>query len=63
MLKRLIEQSVDIVGKPVEEMTYKEKAEAIKFLNECGAFLITKATDVVAEYFGISKYTIYNHIK
>ncbi len=63
MLERLIQQSVDVVGKPVEEMTYKEKAKAIKFLDDCGAFLITKATDVVAEFFGISKYTIYNHIK
>lgn len=62
MLERLIRQSVEIVGKPVSEMNYKEKARAIKFLDECGAFLITKATDVVAEFFGISKYTIYNHI-
>ena len=63
MLERLIRQSVDLVGKPVSEMTYKEKAVAIKYLDETGAFLITKATEAVAEYFGISKFTIYNHIK
>lgn len=63
MLERLIKQSVEVVGKNVDEMTYKEKAVAIKFLDDCGAFLITKATEVVAEFFGISKYTIYNHIK
>jgi predicted transcriptional regulator YheO len=63
MLDRLILQSVDKVGKPIDEMNYKEKSVAIKFLDECGAFLIKKAGDKVAEVFGISKYTIYNHMK
>lgn len=63
MLDRLILQSVEKVGKPIDEMNYKEKSIAIKFLNECGAFLIKKAGDKVAEVFGISKYTIYNHMK
>ena len=63
MLDRLIIQSIDIIGKPINKMSYKEKSIAIKFLNESGAFLITKAADKVAEVFGISKYTIYNHMK
>jgi len=63
MLDRLILQSIDKVGKPINEMNYKEKSIAIKFLDECGAFLIKKAGDKVAEVFGISKYTIYNHMK
>ncbi|MFK5884093.1 MAG: helix-turn-helix transcriptional regulator [Candidatus Izemoplasma sp.] len=63
MLDRLIFQSVEKVGKPIDEMNYKEKSVAIKFLDECGAFLIKKAGDKVAEVFGISKYTIYNHMK
>ena len=63
MLDRLILQSVDKVGKPIDKMNYKEKSVAIKFLDECGAFLIKKAGDKVAEVFGISKYTIYNHMK
>lgn len=63
MLDRLIFQSVEKVGKPIDEMNYKEKSVAIKFLDECGAFLIKKAGDKVADVFGISKYTIYNHMK
>ena len=63
MLDRLISQSVDKIGKPIDKMNYKEKSVAIKFLDECGAFLIKKAGDKVAEVFGISKYTIYNHMK
>ena len=62
MLDRLIMQSVEKVGKPIEKMNYKEKSVAIKYLDECGAFLIKKAGDKVAEVFGISKYTIYNHM-
>lgn len=63
MLNRLILQSIDKVGKPIANMNYKEKSIAIKYLDECGAFLIKKAGDKVAEVFGISKYTIYNHMK
>jgi len=63
MLDRLILQSIDKVGKPINDMNYKEKSIAIKFLDDCGAFLIKKAGDKVAEVFGISKYTIYNHMK
>ena len=32
------------------------------FLNEAGAFLVTKSGDKVAKYFGISKYTLYSYI-
>lgn len=63
MLDQLIIQSVEKVGKPIDEMNYKEKSIAIKFLDDGGAFLIKKAGDKVAEVFGISKYTIYNHMK
>lgn len=63
VLDRLILQSIEKVGKPIDQMNYKEKSIAIKFLDKCGAFLIKKAGDKVAEVFGISKYTIYNHMK
>ena len=34
----------------------------IQFLNQSGAFLVTKSGDKVAKYFGISKYTLYSYI-
>jgi predicted transcriptional regulator YheO len=43
-------------------MSKEQKIEAIQFLNDAGAFLITKAGDKTAEFFGISKYSIYNYI-
>ncbi len=62
LLDDLIEQSVALVGKPVALMNKDDKVRAIRFLNEHGAFLVTKSGDKVAKYFGISKYTLYSYI-
>ncbi|MCI8294228.1 MAG: transcriptional regulator [Hespellia sp.] len=62
LLDELIEQSVALVGIPVPLMTKDDKIKAINFLNEAGAFLITKSGDKVAKYFGISKYTLYSYV-
>ncbi|MBE6989241.1 MAG: transcriptional regulator [Ruminococcaceae bacterium] len=62
VLDDLIEQSVAQVGKPVAMMNKDDKIRAIQFLNQSGAFLVTKSGDKVAKYFGISKYTLYSYI-
>lgn len=62
LLDSLIEQSVTLVGKPAALMNKEEKVKAIQFLNDAGAFLITKSGDKVAKYFGISKFTLYSYI-
>lgn len=62
LLDELIEESVRIVGKPVALMTREDKVKAIGFLNESGAFLITKSGQKVCTYFGISKYTLYSYM-
>ena len=43
LLDELIDQSVKLVGKPVALMTKEDKVKAIQFLNDTGAFLITKS--------------------
>ena len=62
LLDDLIQQSVTLVGKPVALMNKDDKVKAIRFLNQNGAFLVTKSGDKVARYFGISKYTLYSYI-
>ncbi|MDD5945361.1 MAG: helix-turn-helix transcriptional regulator [Clostridia bacterium] len=62
LLDDLIEHSVRLIGKPVALMTKDDKIKAINFLNESGAFLITRSGDKVASYFNISKFTLYNYI-
>lgn len=62
LLDTLIEQSVALVGKPVALMTKDDKVAAIHYLNDAGAFLITKSGDKVSSYFGISKFTLYSYL-
>lgn len=62
LLDELIEESVKLINKPVAQMNREDKIRAIKFLQDAGAFLITKSGDKVSKFFGISKYTLYNYI-
>ncbi len=62
LLDELIARSVEVVGKPAALMSKEEKVRAIQFLNDAGAFLITKSGDKVCKFFGISKYTLYSYI-
>ena len=62
LLDDLIEQSVQLVGTPVALMSKEEKVRAIRYLNDTGAFLITKSGPKVCKFFGISKYTLYTSL-
>lgn len=62
LLDDLIQQSVDLIGKPAALMSKDERVRAIRFLNDTGAFLITKSGPKVCKYFGISKYTLYSYL-
>ena len=62
LLDSLIDQSIRMVGKPVTLMDKSEKVRAIRFLNDAGAFLITRSGPKVCQIFGISKYTLYSYL-
>lgn len=62
LLDDLMAQSVALIGKPVALMNKDEKIAAIRFLNDSGAFLITRSGDKVSKFFGISKYTLYSYL-
>ena len=62
LLNELLEHSVRLVGKPTALMSKDEKIRAIRFLDESGAFLITKSGPKVCQYFGISTYTLYSYL-
>ncbi len=61
LLDQLLEQSVEKIGRPVSLMTKEDKQRAVQFLNDAGAFLITRAGDKISKFFGISKYTMYTY--
>ena len=62
LLDNLINQSVKRIGKPPALMNKAEKIQAIQFLRDAGAFLITKSGDKVSNFYGISKFTLYSYI-
>lgn len=62
LLDELLEQSVKLVGKPTALMSKDDKMRAIRFLDNSGAFLVTKSGPKVCEYFGISTYTLYSYL-
>lgn len=51
-----------IIGKHASLMTREEKEKAIRYLSERGLFKITNASSKLCDYFGISKYTLYNYL-
>ena len=63
LLDDLIQQSVELVGKPVALMTKEDKVKAIRFLNQNGALLITKSGPKICQALGISKFTLYNYLE
>ena len=62
LLDELLENSVRIVGKPTAVMSKDDKIRAIRYLDDNGAFLITKSGPKVCRYFGISTYTLYSYL-
>ena len=63
MLKHLISEAQKQVGKPVSEMNKEEKISFIRYLDQKGAFLITKSGEHICELLGISKFTFYNYLE
>jgi predicted transcriptional regulator YheO len=62
LLENLIEESRREIGKPVSAMSREDKTRAIHFLDRRGALLIKKSSDRIAEFYGISKYTLYSYL-
>ncbi len=62
LLEQLMQDTVARIGKPVELMTKEDKVAAIRHLDEKGAFLIKKSAERVSEFYGISKFTLYNYL-
>lgn len=62
LLVRMIQESMSYIGVPVSQMTKADKIKGVKMLYERGAFKIQRATDIIAQYYCVSKFTIYNYL-
>jgi len=62
LLDHLLTSGVRDVGKPVAMMNRDDKMRIVRYLEENGAFLISKSGPKVCEFLGISKYTLYSYL-
>lgn len=63
VLDKMIKVAIDQVDKPVPFMEKEDKLKVIKFLEQKGAFTIKGAVERIADYLGVSRYTVYNYLK
>lgn len=62
LLDSLIQESIAHAGKPPALMTKEDKIRGINYLSQKGALLIKKSGDRIANFYGISKYTLYSYL-
>ena len=62
LLDTMIQDELTQLNKTAEELSKEEKIQIVHNLDERGAFLIKKAAERVAEFFGISRFTVYNYL-
>ncbi len=63
LLNHLIKKGQELIGKPASEMNKKERISFLRYLDDKGAFLITKSSEQICELLGISKFTFYNYLE
>ena len=62
LMDYLLQEAFTHVGKPVNTMDKEDKCKFLKYLDEKGAFIITKAGEKTCDFLGISKYTLYSYL-
>ena len=63
LLEELMKGALDRYGKPVEELSKEEKIQIVNDLDKKGFFLVKKSTEKLADFLGLSRFTIYNYLK
>lgn len=62
LLDLMLQDAVNSTGKQLAMLTKEDKVAVVHFLDEKGAFLIKKAAEKVADFLGISRFTVYNYL-
>lgn len=62
LLDALLKKAMEEVGKPVSYMTRDDKIRVVKYLDQKGAFLITKSGNRICQFLDISKFTLYSYL-
>ena len=62
LLDVMLQDAVKKTGKPLDALNKEDKVSVVRYLDEKGAFLIKKSAEHVADFLGISRFTVYNYL-
>ncbi len=62
LLEIMMKEAVSMTGKSVGNLTKEEKVAVVHNLDGKGFFLIKKAAEKLADFLGLSRYSIYNYL-
>jgi predicted transcriptional regulator YheO len=62
LLEIMMKEAINMTGKPVGNLTKEEKVAVVHNLDGKGFFLIKKAAEKLADFLGLSRYSIYNYL-
>ena len=62
LLDAMLLDAVHHTGKEVKELEKEDKVAIVHYLDGKGAFLIKKSAERVADFLGISRFTVYNYL-
>lgn len=63
ILETFIQDAQALVGTMAPLMSREERLKFLEYLDSKGAFLISKSSEHVCDFLGISKYTLYNYLE
>ncbi|MEM8904436.1 MAG: helix-turn-helix domain-containing protein [Actinomycetota bacterium] len=61
-LDRLIESVEKELGSSLADLGREQKQEAVRLLDDRGAFTLRRAVEQVADVLGVSRFTVYNYL-
>jgi hypothetical protein len=61
-LDRMVAAVEAELGAPLKDLSRVDKQEAVRMLDERGAFQLRKAVEDVADAMGVSRFTVYNYL-
>ncbi|MGO5097157.1 helix-turn-helix transcriptional regulator [Agathobaculum sp. LCP25S3_E8] len=62
LLEILMKEAVENTGHALDELDKDDKVAVVRYLDNKGVFLIKKSAERVADFLGISRFTVYNYL-
>jgi predicted transcriptional regulator YheO len=63
MFENIFNEALEHIGKPGQKLNREDNINITRFLDHKGIFAVKNSVETIAEYLGVSRYTIYNYLK